>query len=248
MKKLLCMIMALVILCSFVACGQDAEKKVTIYIPDSITVYDPTGAMAATVTFTYEEGWQTKESFTATMADETGKMGGSATMIYSDKKTVQEITGGAKVETYFDETGKQTKLINRYADGGRREVTYTYDAKGRQTTETEVYYETADAQPTTTVMERTYTETETGSTSTMTVDSRTVVSTYDKNGRMLKQVMTLNGEEMSSTEATYDEAGNMTSQVSYSRGQKNMEMKYTWKAVEVSQETAARLPQMNRAK
>lgn len=247
MKKLLCVLLVLVILCSFAACGKDGDSKVTIYIPDTITIYQA-DTLYATLTYTFEEGWQNKESFTVTGGGDTDKLGGGGSVVYSDKKLTQEVGNGATMESYYNDKGQETKMVNLYADGGHREVIYTYDSKDRLISEEERMYETADSEAVITVTEYTYTDTADGYTSTREENGIEVVSTYNKDGQQLSQVSYRNGEEMSRTEATYDEAGNMASQINYSNGQKQMEMRYTWKAVEVSKELAARVPQFKTAK
>jgi len=246
MKKLLCVLLVLTVLFSFAACGKEKNSKVTIYIPDAIEVFMGDGTKFASVTYVFEEGWQNKESFTATLSGDTDKLGGSGTTVYSDKKTTQEVGNGATMEVHYNAKGQQVLMINRYADGGHREVTYTYDSKGRLTSQEEKMYESAESEAVTTTANYTYTDTETGYTATQEMDGYTVVNTFDKNGNQLSQVVTMNGNEMSRTEGVYDEHGNMVSQISYSNGQKQMEMKYTWKAVEVSSEVAARLPQFRK--
>jgi len=249
MKKLTSILLVVVMMLALAACGEpEANGGVTIYIPDTVTVYQGDGTVFAAITYIFEEGWQDKESFNVTMGGDVDKMGGSGATVFSDKKTVQEVSNGAVAETYYDAQGNTTKMVNLYADGGRREVTYTYDAKGRKVKEEEKMYETADAEPEVTTQTYVYTETETGSTCTMETGYATYVIKYDKNNRQVSQSMLVNGQEQSRTEVTYDAVGNMLGQANYYGEQKNMEMKYTWKAVQVSEEMAARLPQMKRAK
>lgn len=246
MKKLCCILLILTMVLSFAACSKEENSKITIYIPDTIEIYMADGIKYASVSYIFEEGWQEKESFTVTMSGDTDKLGGSGTMVYSNKKTTQEVSNGATMEIEYNDKGQQILMINRYASGGRREVTYTYDAVGRVTSQEEKRYETADSEAVITVTSYTYVNTETGSVATEETNGYTVVSIYDKNGRQISQVATMNGKEISRTEVTYDAFGNMTSQISYADGQKQMEMKYTWKAVEVSGEVAARLPQFKK--
>lgn len=245
MKKLLCVLLVMTVLFSFAACGKEKESKVTIYIPDTVTVYQG-DTVYATITYVFEEGWQDKESFTVTMSGDTDKLGGSGTTVYSKNKTVMEVGNGATMEVYYNDKGQQAKMVNFYADGGSREVTYTFDDQGRIASQEEKMYETADAEAVTTTTNYTYVDTETGYTATQEINGYTTVSTYDKNGRQISQVMSMNGQEINRTEATYDAAGNLLSQIAYYNGEKQMEMKYTWKTVEVSAETAARLPQFKR--
>ena len=247
MKKLLCVLLVLVILCSFAACGKDGDSKVTVYIPDTVTVYQG-DTVYASVTYNFEEGWQNKESFSVTMGGDTDKLGGGGSVVYSDKKLTQEVGNGATMEVYYNEKGQEIKMVNLYADGGHREVIYTYDSKDRLISEEERMYETADSQAVVSTTEYTYADTADGYTATQEMDGYKVVATYNKDGLQISQVSYRNDKEMSRTEATYDEAGNMASQINYYNGQKQTEMRYTWKAVEVSKELAARVPQFKTAK
>ena len=262
MKKLLCVLLAVLTLMSFTACGEetktdkgtsntsstgtsDIPTTVTIYIPDTITIYQ-SDTLYATVTYVFEEGWQNKDAFTVTMGGDTDKLGGSGTIVYSDKKLTQEVSNGATMETYYNDQGQQIKMVNLYASGGYREVTYTYDSMGRLVSEEVKMYDTADSEAVVTTTDYTYTDTADGYTTTQEVNGHTMVSAYNKDGFQISQVTYRNGEEMSRTEVSYDEAGNMVSNVTYYNGQKQMEMKYTWKTVEVSSEVAARLPQFRK--
>lgn len=249
MKKLTSILLVLVLLLALAACGGEpaGSKMVTIYIPDTVTAYSRDGNESYSFTYVYEEGWQDKESFCVTMSGDTDKLG-SMTITYSEKKTTNEISDGAVTEQFFDDQGRETLMINNYADGGRREVTYTYDADGRLISEETKMYETADAEPVIDTKTYVYTATETGSTCTTENEPVTYITEYDKEGRRVSQVMYINGQERTRTEATYDDAGNMLGQVSYFDGQKNMEVKYTYKAVQVSEATAARFPQFKKAK
>ena len=67
-----------------------------------------------------------------------------------------------------------------------------------------------------------------------------------KNYRPVAKVTITDGQEVSRTESEYDEHGNQVKTVTYDRGQKISEAEYTYKAVEVSEETANRLPHFNR--
>lgn len=242
MKKLLCVLLVLTVLFSFAACGKEKNSKVTIYIPDTVTIYQG-DTVYASVTYVFEEDWQNKESFTATISGDTDKIGGSGAMVYSNHKMVQEVGNGATMEVRYNEKGQEAMMINWYADGGHREVTYTYDSVGRIVTAVEKMFETAESEAVTTTTNYTYTETETGSTATEEMNGFTTVISYDKKGRQVSSVTARDGKEMSRTEVAYDAAGNMLSQTIYNNGQKLMETKYTWKAVEVSSEVAERLPQ-----
>ena len=92
----------------------------------------------------------------------------------------------------------------------------------------------------------TYEDTETGSKGTFTEGDTTYVLEYDKNDRLVAEVTITDGREVSREECEYDEHGNPVKAVTYERGQKVSEAEYTYKAVEVSEETANRLPHFNR--
>jgi hypothetical protein len=240
MKKLICVLMVLTMVLSFAACG---NGKVTIYIPDTVTIYDGTGALYASVAYHFEEGWQDKETFTCTQTGDEAFIGGAGDMVYSDKKMVQEGDSGDGVELHYDDQGNEIVMINYHSVGSRYETFYTYDSLGRQICEEEKYYETADAEPECTTVTYTYVETEEGSVSTQEMDGYTMVVTYDKNGWKISEVMSMDGVELTRTETTYDAVGNVDTNKTYYEGQLQMEVKYTWTAVEVSNEVAARLPQ-----
>ncbi len=247
MKRIIAFTLTLIVLFTLAACGGAAGgNTVTIYLPDKAEVYQPDGTLYASVTYTYEGGWQDKESFEVSMKSSAEQMG-SATLVHSEKKTVQEISDISKQEIYYNDKGFVVKQVNAYA-AGKSEVVYTYDSQNRVITEEVKIYEDGIAEPTVTTQNYTYIDTETGSTSTYTVDSLTYVKTFDKNGRQLSQTLEANGKVMSRTEITYDSVGNVLSQISYSGEQKNMEMKYFYKTVKVSAELAARLPQFKQAK
>ena len=225
----------------------EPTNKVTIYIPDTTIIYDATGAVVAEVTYVFEEGWQEMETFTVLMDGNVDVLGGACEMVYSEKHLLQDVSNGAKAEIFYDENGRTIKMINHYANGGHREVYYTYDADGKNISQEDRMYESANAEPVTILY--TYDYVYTGDVYTVTTESNgmKIISTYNKDGRQISQVAMLNDREISKTEAAYDEAGNMISQVSYSNGQKTMEAQYNWKMVEVSQDTADRLPQFKKA-
>lgn len=242
MKKLFCILLVMIIALSFAACGKDKDSKVTIYIPDTVTIYQG-DTVYASVTYVFEEDWQNKESFTATMTGNAELVGNAGKMVFTDKKLVQMDETGAGLEMRYNELGQEIVMINFHSDGGRYETYYTFDSKGRVATEETKYYSSADAQPVITNKHYTYTDTAEGSVCTQEEDGYTVVITCDKNGRQISNVTSINGQEMSRAETTYDAFGNTSCVVNYYNGQKQTEIKYTWKAVEVSEETANRLPQ-----
>ena len=230
-------------LLALAACG--GGNTVTVYLPEKVEVYQPDGTLYATVTYDYEDGWQNKESFTVAMKSDVEDLG-TADLVYSEKKVVQEVGTGVKEEIYYNDAGMAVKSVSTYADGSKQEVLYTLDDRNRVIKEEVKVYAAGASEPTTTTQNYTYTDTDTGSTCTYSVDSVTYVKVFDKNGRQISQTVQIDGKEMSRTEVTYDAAGNTVSQIAYSGGQKSMEMKFTYKAVKVSAEVAARLPQLRK--
>lgn len=245
MRKIIAAMLALMALFSLAACGDG--NTVTIYLPDKVEVYQADGTLYATITYTYEDGWQNKESFTVAMKSDAEGLG-AADLVYSEKKVVQEVGTGAKQEAYYNDEGMAVRTVNTYADGSKQEVHYTLDDRNRVVKEEVKVYAAGAAEPTITTQNYTYTDTDTGSTSTYSVDSVTYVKVFDKNDRQISQTVQMDGKETSRTELTYDAAGNTVSQTVYAGGQKSMEMKFTYKAVKVSAEVAARLPQLKSGK
>ena len=74
----------------------------------------------------------------------------------------------------------------------------------------------------------------------------TYVLEYDKNYYLVVKATITEGQEVSRTESEYDEHGNWIRSVSYAYGQKTFEQQYTYRAVEVTEETANRLPYFKR--
>ena len=84
MKKLLCILLAVMVFLSSSACTQ--ESKVTVYIPESVAVNGPNGESTGVISYLFEEGWQTKKTFTLTYGGNTDVLGQNVpVMTYSDK-------------------------------------------------------------------------------------------------------------------------------------------------------------------
>ena len=256
MKKLLYILLAMTILFSFAACGKDnkEDEKVTIYIPETVTVYQAdTVSSQLTVTYIFEEGWQEKESFRVTYSGNTEILGVGndvPTMILNGKTVIYETAGVSRSEATYDDHGRQifriTPFLTEDATIAKMEFTYTYDVHGRKRTQLTKYYYPDKAEPVAETQAYTYTDTETGSKGIWSEGNTTYVLEYDKNYCLVAKVTIMDGQELSRTEFEYDEYGNEIRSVSYYNGQKNEETKYTYKAVEVSNKTAARLPQFKR--
>lgn len=254
MKKLLCVLMVMTVLLSFAACGKEKQNKVTIYIPDTDTVSQiDTGWVQRSVSYIFEEGWQEKESFRVTYSGDTEILGvgnDAPTDIFCGKKVITEIAGVRRSEATYDDNGRQifriTPFISENANMATMEFAYTYDVQGRKLTQVTKYCYPDQAEPVTETRTYVYEDTETGSKGTCSDGGTTYVIEYDKNYRPVATATITDGQEISRTECEYDEHGNPVKSVSYEQGQKISESKYTYKAVEVSEETADRLPYFNR--
>ena len=171
------------------------------------------------------------------------------TFAYGDKSMVSEQTGISKNEVYYDDLGRVIRqVVTPSATSGvtKTETNTTYDAQGRLlTVETKTYNAGQDT-PLVQTVTYTYTNTDTGSKGTAANSGITYEVEYDKNNRLLKNITTANGQEVSRIENTYDENGNVISSVQYAQGQILMETKTAYTAVEVSEEAAARLPQFRK--
>ena len=130
----------------------------------------------------------------------------------------------------------------------KTESTMTYDEHDRLLTEEIKTYAPGGTEPQIQTQTYTYTETDTGSKGTYTDGGIVTEQEYDKNYRCVKTVAVTNGQEIARTENTYDEFGNLVNVKTYANGQLTMITNYTFTAVEVDVETAARLPQFYKGK
>ena len=250
MKKLFCVLLVLITVLSLAACGKGEQNMVAIYIPDTDVQIDPDSTIR-TVTYLFEEGWQEKESFRVTYSGDTEILGvgnDAPSDVFSGNTIITEIAGVKRSEATYDQHGRQisriTPFISENANMAKMEFTYTYDALGRRLSQTTKY-----SYPDKTEIETqtyTYEDMETGSKGTCTEGNTTYVLEYDKNGKLIVKATITDGQEVSRTESEYDQHGNWIRLVSYAYGQKQFEQQYTYKVVEVTEETANRLPWFNR--
>ena len=252
MKKLLCVLLTMTVLLTLAACGQEKQNMVTIYIPDTDIQID-TDSTQRTVTYLFEEGWQEKESFRMTYSGDIEILGVGKdvpTQIFNGKTVITEVAGVYRSEATYDDNGRKisriTPFLTENATMATMEFAYTYDAHGRMLTQVTKYSYPDTAETVTETQTYTYEDTETGSKGTFAEGDTTYVLEYDKNYRLVAEVTITDGREVSRTECEYDEHGNPVKAVTYERGQKVSEAEYTYKAVEVSEETANRLPHFNR--
>jgi YD repeat-containing protein len=272
MKKLLSILMVIAVLLSIAACGADPTTDVTvpstkpadmvtIYIPntsESIT-YLPDGEQKIVMHYTFEEGWQNKESFTASVEieDPNGMLGEQVDVLsmmkisYGEKYYMQETSYINRTETFYDENGRAIKQVTTYllesAMWEKQEINTTYDAFGRPATRETKQYRRGEDEPTVTTVTYTYTETATGSEGRYKENGIEYVSVYDQNYRLLSTSTFINGVGSQRVEYKYDEAGNLIESIQYLDGEKLAGFIYTHTAVEVSAEFAERMPQFNKA-
>lgn len=256
MKKLFCTLLIFAMLLAFAGCRQEAESTVTIYIPDTMSSYSQDGTLLATVNVVFEEGWQTKETFTVTYRDDKDQSVETMTAVtYKGKTSVTEVPNVCRTEITYDDNGRQICHIIYFTGENesmdKQETTYTYDEHGRRLSEEVKMYITDTSAPLVTTKTYTYVDTAEGSEGTSSNYGIITKVVYDNNYRCILETVTEDGKESSRTETTYDAVGNVVTQVTYYIGY-NVEIlsktSNTYKAVEVSKETADRLPQFVRAK
>lgn len=272
MKKYIALLLALVMLLGVMltACGEDApdaeksggkepEKKetVTIYIPATVTASDGEGTTLYTMNTEFEEGWQNKETFEVRNTCSGDVENQVASVIYGDKitKAVYEDGNLDRMEMEYNDRGqviKQTLYFREDVESNaaqKQVTTSVYDDRGLLQSQS-VQIHMLDGEDTQ-GFEMSYTYEETGEGYVGTgVDSANsglkYVVVYDKEGRQLSSTVYVSDLEQSRTEYTYDEHGNQTCVEIYSGKVVLNETKTTYTAVEVSEETAERLPQFRR--
>ncbi len=254
MKKLFCALLVITTLFSIAACAAEKQNMVTIYIPDTDIQIDADSTQR-TVTYLFEEGWQEKESFRVTYSGDTEIFGvgkDAPADIFSGNTIITEIAGVKRSEATYDDHGRQlfriTPFLSENANMATMEFAYTYDALGRRLTQTTKYSYPDKAEPEIETQTYTYEDTETGSKGTYTEGNTTYVLEYDKQCNLVAKATITDGQEVSRTESEYDQYGNWIRSVSYAYGQKTYEQQYTYKAVEVTEATANRLPWFKRGK
>ncbi len=242
MKKCLALLLLFALLLPLTAC----KSTVTVYIPQTHTTEEVGGeTKLQPVTFVYEEGWEDKENFTVTYSINSENY----TMTVGDKYTVSVVNVGnaqAKSETYYDENGRIIRTVSDRIGGDveKAETLITYDEIGRVTKQEQRLYKKDLADPEVTITEFTYVDTEDGSKGSYTVDDYSVVERfYNKEGRVLREVILIDGIEKSRTEYIYDKNGCQTGTAHYYEGELSSKTQTTYLAVEVSLEKAQKLPQ-----
>ena len=250
MKKILSVLLIMIALFSLAACGEG--DTVTIYIPETLTVYGGVdGKVASDVYYIFEDGWENKKTFEVTLGGAVEAVGTNTTSFtYSDSCLITLIEDATRTETRFDEKGRTVSTVTEYMlDAGsltKSESIYTYDEHGRVLTQQTATYYSNREEPETASYTYTYRETEQGSEGTATVGNITETRFYDKNYRMVELRQEIGDSTVARMTYQYDAHGNQTGGESYVNGERMTKTVTTFKAVEVSRETADRLPQFKR--
>ena len=244
-----CAIVMVIILCSFAGCNQTDE--VTIYIPDTLTIYNSDASVAAIdVQYVFEEGWKEKEVFTVTLEDPDRSEileNSDGTVFNYTNRCVTQPGKIVDITTNYDEKGCIIYRVTEYhqdATMSKLEEIFTYDAYGRrQTYETKSYRNGSDT-PTVQLRTYTYQDTEQGSQAQCTANGITETLIYNQQYQLICIRSVVDGQETDtiSIEYTYDRHGNLVESVSES----GLRSVTTYKAVKVGRETADRLPQFRR--
>ena len=249
MKKWISALLMFVLIFTLSACSKG--DRVTIYIPDTVTIYGNGDASSASVVnYIFEEGWESKQSFRVTLDGDVEAVGTHTTSFtYSDRCLVTLIEDMTRTEARFDEKGRTLHTVTEYLlDAGsltKSESSYTYDDHGRVLTlQTATYYSNRE-EPVTASYTYTYRETEQGSEGTATAGNTTETRIYDKNYRMVELRQNVSGTIVRMTYA-YDAHGNQISSESFANGERMTKSVTTFQAVEVSKEAAERLPQFKK--
>lgn len=248
MKKMCLILLFLTLMLSLIACNVD--EMVTIYIPETVTTYS--GQNAETVSgyhLAFEKGWQRKETFKVTYeADGEKKNENVQTVVYGDHYLIED-NGFIRTETFYD-PGERTVTSMTHIDVASQtnETVTTYDEHGRILIQkTTTYFEDRD-DIIASDLTFAYWETEQGSEGMATQDGVIYIYCYDKEYRLvrLSQLSAADEKEFYRAEQTYDEHGNRICSEIYDNGERIGKTVVTYKAVEVSKETADRLPTFQR--
>jgi hypothetical protein len=260
MKKLLALLLVLAMLFSFTACNKKTDGNgktsgsgeteapkdtVTIYIPIAEKV-KPASGSEISVSYAYEDKWQEKDTFTFSFVGSLQNKNQKTTVTVSDRKMVTETTVDGKkatTEEYYDQNGRVTKAIAMVAvtahTSEKTETLNTYDSQGRLSNQRVTSYSADGEVSNISVVPFTYESTSTGSTGTGSSGQRIMV--YNKENQLIREVVKVNGQEVSCIEYSYKD-GRQDTITSYSLGKLEYTVTTTYEAVAVSPEKAAMLP------
>ena len=250
MKKILSVLLVMITLFSLTACGKG--DTVTIYIPETVTIYGgEDGTVASAVDYIFEDGWENKKTFGVTLGGAVEAVGTHTTSFtYGECCVITLIEDTTRTETHFDEKGLTISTVTEYLMEAvgitKSESVYTYDDYGRVLTQQTATHYPNREEPETVSYTYTYRETEQGSEGTAIVGNITETRFYDKNHRMVELCQEIGDGTVARMTYQYDEHGNQTGGESYVNGERMTKTVTAFKAVEVSKKTADRLPQFKR--
>lgn len=259
MKKLLCVLLAALMLLCLAACEKpsaadptEPEKQtVTVYVPVSIVQSDATG-QTITVQYIYEEGWQTKETFVVQLRSENSASSVGYDMIFGNKTVRMDYgQGGQTIDMVYNEKGQTVSQTVTFPEGASvtQSVTlFTYDARGRMTVQESQMYYAGQAEPVVSKTEYTYTDTESGSKGTCTTDYIVQEMHYDADDRLIRTVTFTWGNEVTRSEYAYDEHGNQIKVETYVSGTLTSSTVNTFAAYEVTSQQAQQMPYFRQGK
>lgn len=232
----------------FSACDSNLsgeENMVTLYIPDTIASFDENDKQVISGSMVFEDGWQSKESFTVRASAQGSKQ---TVITYGNKSAVTNYNTAMLLSTemQYNDLGRVIKETTTYKDEyhiSKQETVKTYDLYGRILTDTTTIYQ-PDGTSHETVLSYTYEKTDDGSKGTAILGEGTsYVVTYDHHYRQTCAVFYSNGEESTRVEYRYDSHGNQIGVTIYLQGKQISRNETVYKAVQVTRETAQRLPQ-----
>lgn len=246
MKQRISILLLITMLLTFSSCGiMSKSKTVTIYVPDTETSYEEDGTVIESGQIIFEDGWKTKDRFIARDS------AGTYTTTYTDKCIVTELQNELRVELHYNEKGQPVYQLHESGEESyiqKSETTYSYDNSGRKLTEETKHWIAESEQPTTQTLTFTYTDTKDGSQGTSSGGAFTHIYTYNKQNQLIRIDIIYSEQEHGYIEYTYDTYGNLIRTVNYDRrGEFLLRSEKTYKAVKVSEETAAKLPQFRKA-
>lgn len=192
------------------ACAQAEPEEVTFYLTEYVNDIVPAGSIHRTV-YTYDDQWR-QTTLTSYQNDQPYYRVDSA---YSEDGLVITMTSSGsgivnEVSTYrrtLDENGRTIRLDLEENGELVTSTTYTYDAQGRQTSNTTLQYLSF-------------------------ADHSETTMSYDKNGNRTRVESTITysdgTEQTSRTEYTYDRNNHRTSQTEYANGIVSRTIEYSY--------------------
>lgn len=255
MKKLFCVLLALMMLLSVAACGNSEKPEqnpntVTVYVPETVMV--TTDGKNQTLSILMEDGWQTKDSSVAQCRPEDSASSVGFNMHYDiNSITLDYGEGAQKIIHCYDQAGNlisQTTYFSEGASVEKNETVFTYDERGRMIKQEAKIYLTDVEEPVVHSVEFTYVDAESGSKGAAANGNTELEKYYDVNDRLIREVTTGNGEEITRTEMTYDSHGNLVKKETYVTGVLTTVTETVYKAYVLDAEKASQMPYFHQEK